>query len=335
MKLRNKWQQNVSPSSSASSSTTSYVTSPSSQTSEGNDNDKYNEAWNEVDKEIGNLQKLFSENDNIGYENSYLNNEEFQYQPQNYAPISKTLTTEDEYYDDSDEEEESEMQFMQSSEPSEFERNVQFRHDFEKYFKGRYDEDGPTDQWLKMMTDESIVDGKGTGNYQQPSEFERNVQFRHDFERIFKGRYDEDGPIDLWLKLMTDESIVDDKRAGNYQQQQQHHYHFNDDDIIQEEDETDDTLVEEDKSFAFKICAYDEIVVDEDEENALQILEKCESVLKQLEILTAVPSKKHQKRGLQRNLETINKYEIDCESTTPRAASSTFGYEESFDIIRN
>uniref|UniRef100_A0A914PSA0 Protein translocase subunit SecA n=1 Tax=Panagrolaimus davidi TaxID=227884 RepID=A0A914PSA0_9BILA len=188
-------------------------------------------------------------------------------------------TTEEEYYDDSDEEEEeSEMQFMQASEPSEVERNVQFRHSFEKHFKGRYDINGPIDRWLKMMTDESIVVGK---------------------------------------------------RAGNYHQQQQqchrHQYYFNDDDIIQEENETDDTLDEEEKN--------DETVVAENEEKALQILEICESILKQLEIVTAVPTKKHN-YGLQRNLATINKYEIDCESTTPRAASSTFVYEESFDIIR-
>uniref|UniRef100_A0AC35F0F3 Uncharacterized protein n=1 Tax=Panagrolaimus sp. PS1159 TaxID=55785 RepID=A0AC35F0F3_9BILA len=265
MKLRNKWQQNISSSSSALS--TSHVTSPSSQTSEGNDNDKNKEAWNELYKEMDKLEKLlFPENDNIGYENSYLKNEEFQYQPQrlqNYAPISKTLTTEEEYYDASNKEEESEIQFIQASEPSEFEKNVKFAHDFEKHFKGRYDENGPIDLWLKMMTDKS--------NYQQ-------------------------------------------------QQQQSHRYYVKDDDneIIQEKNETHDTLVEEEKS------SDDEIVFNEDEEKALQILEECVSVLKELEIITAVPRKKHQKHkkyGLQRNLATINKYEIDCESTTPRAAS--------------
>uniref|UniRef100_A0A914PE52 Uncharacterized protein n=1 Tax=Panagrolaimus davidi TaxID=227884 RepID=A0A914PE52_9BILA len=295
MKLRNKWQQNVSPSSSASS--TSYVTSPSSQTSEGNDDDKYNEAWNEVDKEIGNLQKLFSENDNIGYENSYLNNDEFQYQPQrlqNYAPISKTLTTEEKYYDDFDKEEESEMQFIQASEPSEFEKNVQFRYNF-------------------VIDDDTIV----------AEDEEKALQILETCESILKQleivtavptkKHQKHG---LQRNLPTFNEF--EIKCESHQQRHRYRYRYhvkNNNTIEEEKNETDVTRVEKEKN--------DETVVAEDEEKALQIFETCESVLKQLEIITAVPTKKHQKHekhGLQRNLAS-NEYEIDCESTSLRAAS--------------
>uniref|UniRef100_A0AC34G9D9 Uncharacterized protein n=1 Tax=Panagrolaimus sp. ES5 TaxID=591445 RepID=A0AC34G9D9_9BILA len=71
-----------------------------------------------------------------------------------------TLTqhsAEDSVEDSVEEEEESEMQFMQASDPSEFEKNVKFRHSFETVFKGKYEVNGEIDQWLKNMTNERLV----------------------------------------------------------------------------------------------------------------------------------------------------------------------------------
>lgn len=60
---------------------------------------------------------------------------------------------------------ESEMQLMSPSEPSELDKNICFRRSFEQVFRGRYESDGPIDRWLKMMTDETIVNNERARRY--------------------------------------------------------------------------------------------------------------------------------------------------------------------------